>query len=165
MNKKQIRKLAAIMFTDIAGYTALSSKDENKALEYATKENHNNSKSYANMQIGAVFHRQNNMIKSNEFLLKAYMYEKKREKQNKPQDPVKLFHTIGYLIMNFSMLGLEDSMYVYEQEYIANASKLNDVNLRTCYRRLKEWYANVDNNEAVLKYELLFEKLDQKINN
>ena len=27
------RKLAAIMFTDIAGYTALSAKDENKALE------------------------------------------------------------------------------------------------------------------------------------
>ena len=27
------RKLAAIMFTDIAGYTALSGKDENKALE------------------------------------------------------------------------------------------------------------------------------------
>ena len=26
------RKLAAIMFTDIAGYTALSAKDENKAL-------------------------------------------------------------------------------------------------------------------------------------
>ena len=34
MSSSQIeRKLAAIMFTDIAGYTALSAKDENKALE------------------------------------------------------------------------------------------------------------------------------------
>ena len=34
MSSPQIeRKLAAIMFTDIAGYTALSAKDENKALE------------------------------------------------------------------------------------------------------------------------------------
>ena len=33
MSSPQIeRKLAAIMFTDIAGYTALSAKDENKAL-------------------------------------------------------------------------------------------------------------------------------------
>ena len=32
------RKLAAIMFTDIAGYTALSSKDENKALELLDKQ-------------------------------------------------------------------------------------------------------------------------------
>ena len=32
------RKLAAIMFTDIAGYTALSSKDENKALKLLDKQ-------------------------------------------------------------------------------------------------------------------------------
>ena len=32
------RKLAAIMFTDIAGYTALSAKDENKALELLDKQ-------------------------------------------------------------------------------------------------------------------------------
>ena len=32
------RKLAAIMFTDIAGYTALSSKDENKALTLLDKQ-------------------------------------------------------------------------------------------------------------------------------
>jgi len=32
------RKLAAIMFTDIAGYTALSSKDENRALELLDKQ-------------------------------------------------------------------------------------------------------------------------------
>ena len=32
------RKLAAIMFTDIAGYTALSGKDENKALEVIQKQ-------------------------------------------------------------------------------------------------------------------------------
>ena len=31
--KKETRKLAAIMFTDIAGYTALMSRDEHKALE------------------------------------------------------------------------------------------------------------------------------------
>ena len=37
MSSSQIeRKLAAIMFTDIAGYTALSAKDENKALELLT---------------------------------------------------------------------------------------------------------------------------------
>ena len=33
-----IRKLAAIMFTDIAGYTALSAKDENKTLELLDKQ-------------------------------------------------------------------------------------------------------------------------------
>jgi len=34
MSSPQIeRKLAAIMFTDIAGYTALSAKDETKASE------------------------------------------------------------------------------------------------------------------------------------
>ena len=33
-----IRKLAAIMFTDIAGYTALSAKDEEKALELIDKQ-------------------------------------------------------------------------------------------------------------------------------
>ena len=33
------RKLAAIMFTDIVGYTALSAKDENKALELELMEN------------------------------------------------------------------------------------------------------------------------------
>jgi TolB-like protein len=32
------RKLAAIMFTDIAGYTALSSKDENKALQLLNEQ-------------------------------------------------------------------------------------------------------------------------------
>ena len=32
------RKLAAIMFTDIAGYTALSSKDENRALDLLDKQ-------------------------------------------------------------------------------------------------------------------------------
>ena len=32
------RKLAAIMFTDIAGYTALSSTDENKALKLLDKQ-------------------------------------------------------------------------------------------------------------------------------
>ena len=32
------RKLAAIMFTDIARYTALSDKDENKALELLDKQ-------------------------------------------------------------------------------------------------------------------------------
>ena len=32
------RKLAAIMFTDIAGYTALSAKDENKTLELLDKQ-------------------------------------------------------------------------------------------------------------------------------
>ena len=32
------RKLAAIMFTDIAGYTALSGKDENRALELLDKQ-------------------------------------------------------------------------------------------------------------------------------
>lgn len=31
------RKLAVIMFTDIAGYTALSAKDEEKALEEGKK--------------------------------------------------------------------------------------------------------------------------------
>ena len=37
--KPQIeRKLAAIMFTDIAGYTALSAKDENKALALLDKQ-------------------------------------------------------------------------------------------------------------------------------
>ena len=33
MDQKIERKLAAIMFTDIAGFTALSAKDESKALE------------------------------------------------------------------------------------------------------------------------------------
>ncbi len=32
------RKLAAIMFTDIAGFTALSSKDENKALQLLNEQ-------------------------------------------------------------------------------------------------------------------------------
>ena len=32
------RKLAAIMFTNIAGHTALSAKDENKALELLEKQ-------------------------------------------------------------------------------------------------------------------------------
>ena len=32
------RKLAAIMFTNIAGYTAFSAKDENKALELLDKQ-------------------------------------------------------------------------------------------------------------------------------
>ena len=32
------RKLAAIMFTDIAGYTALSGKDEKTALELLDKQ-------------------------------------------------------------------------------------------------------------------------------
>jgi len=32
------RKLAAIMFTDIAGYTALSAKDETKAILEAYKK-------------------------------------------------------------------------------------------------------------------------------
>ena len=38
MSSNVKRKLAAIMFTDIAGYTALSSKDENKALELLDKQ-------------------------------------------------------------------------------------------------------------------------------
>jgi len=39
MSSSQIeRKLAAIMFTDIAGYTALSAKDENKALALLDKQ-------------------------------------------------------------------------------------------------------------------------------
>ena len=33
-----IRKLAAIMFTDIAGFTALSAKDEEKALELIDRQ-------------------------------------------------------------------------------------------------------------------------------
>ena len=33
-----LRKLAAIMFTDIAGYTALSAKDENNALQILDKQ-------------------------------------------------------------------------------------------------------------------------------
>ena len=33
MSKNIERKLAAIMFTDITGFTALTSKDENKALQ------------------------------------------------------------------------------------------------------------------------------------
>jgi len=38
MSSTTERKLAAIMFTDIAGYTALSSKDENKALKLLDKQ-------------------------------------------------------------------------------------------------------------------------------
>ena len=38
MSSKVERKLAAIMFTDIAGYTALSSTDENKALKLLDKQ-------------------------------------------------------------------------------------------------------------------------------
>ena len=38
MSSNVKRKLAAIMFTDIAGYTALSSKDENNALELLDKQ-------------------------------------------------------------------------------------------------------------------------------
>ena len=34
MNQTLERKLAAIMFTDIAGYTALSAKDSTKSLSY-----------------------------------------------------------------------------------------------------------------------------------
>ena len=37
MPSKVERKLAAIMFTDIAGYTALSAKDEKKALKCEMK--------------------------------------------------------------------------------------------------------------------------------
>ena len=37
-SKSPTRKLAAIMFTDIAGYTALSAKDEEKALELIDKQ-------------------------------------------------------------------------------------------------------------------------------
>ena len=38
MSSTTERKLAAIMFTDIAGYTALSAKDENKALKLLDKQ-------------------------------------------------------------------------------------------------------------------------------
>ena len=38
MSSTTERKLAAIMFTDIAGYTALSSTDENKALKLLDKQ-------------------------------------------------------------------------------------------------------------------------------
>ena len=129
------------------------------------KENFNAQKSYADMQIGAVLHLQKKYEESNRSLLDAYKYAKSLQYKEISNHDIVLFHTVGYLINNFSRLGLEDSMKVYVRDFVDVSEKIDELHLRKCYKNLRDHFKAVSNISLSEKYGLLYNSLNQEINN